>query len=521
MTQSRKNVIFIMADQLKYSAVGVHGNKQVITPHLDQLATSGCDVDNFYTNSPVCVPSRCTFVTGKYLHSHGIRENHTVLEENREIHVFRMLKQEGYALSYSGKNHVLIDSEFENFDYVATDGSTQYSEKELQLKEIMKSRSKSVGSSAHKIASYHDFPKEVSSAWGTTSRMIDSLENLKDDERPFCAFLSIVEPHYPHVVPKEIWDLYEGVDFEVPKTVEGDLQKKAARFIIKQKAQHSNDASIEDKKKWLRAYYSMVTLVDMQVGRIMNWLAQHNKLEDTIVVFTSDHGEFGFEHGMIKKDLVLLDCLLHVPLMISCKGLIPPQNMKDTLVEQVDVLPTVLELLGVSSHRGIQGKSFAPILLENKMNGCVSHKEAVYAEINPPFLYNQFESYEDFSEFYLKRGTIDPPFNLPGDFTKSVRTKTHRYIWYGTGEEELYDHVSDPGEMNNLAKDDKYRDIKNSLKIQLLEWNALSENPIDPTINSRLQRQYDRWIGKNDFNYNQWLPFWMIEDYKNSDEKFY
>jgi len=521
MNQSRKNIIFIMSDQLKYSAVGAHGNKQVITPHLDQLAKSGCDVDDFYTNSPVCVPSRCTFITGKYLHSHGIRENHTVLEENREIHVFRMLKQEGYALSYSGKNHVLIDSEFENFDYATTDGSTEYSDLELEVKKAMKIKQNETGSTAHKIASYHELPKEATSAWCTTSRMIDSLELLKNDERPFCAFLSIVEPHYPHVVPKEIWDFYEGVDFEIPLTDCNDLPNKASRFLLKQKAQHSEQASIEDKKKWFRAYYSMVTLVDIQVGRIMDWLVQNNKLEDTIVVFTSDHGEFGFEHGMLKKDLVLLDCLLHVPLMISCKGLIPPQNMKDTLVEQVDVLPTILELLGVPSHRGIQGKSFAPILLENKMNDCVSHKEAVYAEINPPFLYNKFESYEDFSEFYLKRGTVDPPFNIPGDFTKSIRTKTHRYIWYGNGEEELYDHVSDPGEIINLVKDNNYKDIKTSLKIQLLEWNALSENPIDPSINARLQRQYDNWKDKNEHNYYQWLPFWMIEDYKNSDEKFY
>jgi len=517
----KKNVIFIMSDQLKYSAVGAHGNSQVITPNLDKLAKSGCDVENFYTNSPVCVPSRCTFITGKYLHTHGIRENHTVLEENREIHLFRMMKQEGYSLAYSGKNHVLIDSEFENFDYAFTEDTIEFTEIEKEFIEDSKARSAEVGSWMYKIAGFHDFRKEETPCWNWTNRMIDSLNKLKDDERPFCAFLSIVEPHYPHVAPKEIWDMYEGVDFVVPQVDSEDLHNKAARFIIKQMAQHTNEATLEEKKKWMRAYYSLITLVDMQVGRIVDWLESNGKLDDTLIVFTSDHGEFGFEHGMNKKDLVLLDCLLHVPLMINWKGKISHQHMRDTLVEQVDVLPTVLELLGIKSHRGIQGKSFAQALLSNKSDDPVAHKEAVYAEINPPWLYNEFDSYEEFSDFFVRRGSDGVPPNVPGDFSKSIRTKKNRYIWYGNGEEELYDSINDSEEIRNLAKDPAYNELKTLLKIQLLEWNAKSENPIDPAINSRLQREYDCWIGKNDHNYNKWLPYWMIENYKESMEDFY
>ncbi|MEI6603134.1 MAG: sulfatase-like hydrolase/transferase [Clostridia bacterium] len=521
MLEKKKNVLFIMSDQLKYAAIGAHGNQQVLTPNLDHLARSGCDVENFFTNSPVCVPSRCTFITGKYLHAHHIRENHTVLEENREIHLFRMLKQEGYLLSYSGKNHVLIESEFENFDFASIDDNRTYSSEERLMKDELKKRSQQVGSHAYQIAGFHDFPKEATPAWNVTTSMIDSLESMKDVNRPFCAFLSIVEPHYPHVAPKEIWDMYEGVDFEIPLACEDDLPNKASRFIIKQKAQHSNEASLQEKKKWMRAYYSLITLVDMQVGRIVDWLQANDKLEDTIIVFTSDHGEFGFEHGMNKKDLVLLDCLLHVPLMISWKGKIAPQTLTGTLAEQVDVLPTILDLLGVSSHRGVQGKSFAQSLLTNTKNAPVHHKDAVFAEVNPPWLFNTYKSYEEYVAHCLEKGIGDAPFNIPGDFTKSIRTKEHRYIWYGNGEEELYEFINDPGETKNLALDPAYKDLKLNMKLQLLEWNALSEDPVDPSINARLQRQYSTWIGKNEYNYSQWLPYWMLPDYKKSLEKYY
>jgi len=509
MEKRKTNVLFIMVDQLKYSAIRAHGNTDVITPNLDKLTKTSCDHANYFANSPVCVPSRCSFITSKYPHSHGIRENHTVLEENREIHLFRILKQNGYSLAYSGKNHVLMPSEFENFDYSYIEGACEYSEQELECEAILKNKAKLTGSFGYKVASCHEYPKEATGAWKWTSHMIESLEHLCKDERPFCGFLSLVEPHYPHVAPKEIWDLYDEERITAPDIVEDDLQNKASRFLIKQAAQHSDQITLNEKKKWLRAYYSLITLVDMQVGRIVDWLEEHKKLEDTIIVFTSDHGEFGFEHGMYKKDLVLLDALLHVPMIISWPGHIAHSTFSETLAEEVDVLPTVLELLGLNGHRGIQGKSFAKPLLNNQNS---FHKDEVFAEVNPPWLFNKFKNYEEYKAFCLKRGIQDPPFNIPGDFTKSIRTMGNRYVWYGNGEEELYDLINDPGETKNLSKDEKYKALKMELKMRLLEWNAKSENPIDPAINANLQIEYDCWKEKNYTNFNEWLPYWTQEN---------
>ncbi|RLA42996.1 MAG: hypothetical protein DRQ97_13300, partial [Gammaproteobacteria bacterium] len=134
-----------------------------------------------------------------------------------------------------------------------------------------------------------------------------------------------------------------------------------------------------------------------------------------------------------------------------------------------------------------QGTSFAALL----RGETATHKDAVFAEICPPYLYNKYKNFEEFSEANGGRGNT--PFNVPGDFTKSIRETDWRYIWYGTGEEELYDERTDSHELVNLANDPEYAGVKQRLKMRLLEWNALTEDPLDPNIRRDLQEQYNNW----------------------------
>jgi arylsulfatase A-like enzyme len=239
----------------------------------------------------------------------------------------------------------------------------------------------------------------------------------------------------------------------------------------------------------MAVYYAMISWVDEMIGRLLAELQAQGLEQDTIVVFTTDHGDFCFEHNLAKKDLVLLDSLLHVPLLVRWPGRIAPRDLRDTLAEQVDVMPTLLDLMGIETPFGVQGESFAPCLRGER----AAHKDAVFAEVCPPWLYNRFTDYDAFEAHH---GSWEKtPFNVPGDFTKSIREKEYRYVWYGTGEEELYDHRTDPHELHNVAGDAAHAGQKTRLKLRLLEWLALSEDPLDPLSIRQLQSRYGAWKG--------------------------
>jgi arylsulfatase A-like enzyme len=487
----KPNLIFIMTDQQRFDALGANGNDVILTPHIDRLAAGAANLQQYYTNCPVCVPSRCTLFTGRYPHSHGIRENYNLLEAGREFHLFRVLKQAGYRLGYCGKNHLLEASEFTNFDYTGYMDGEERGPAEKALKAKYAAWRAEIGvppgtSEIWRAGYVHDEPAEASSAWQTAEAGLRFLRE-QDNATPFCLCVSFADPHVPHLAFREYFAKYPLDRIRLYPERDGELAGKARRWAIKHGAFNAGRATAADKKRYIAIYYAMISWVDTQVGRLLDTLRQRGLAGDTIVVFTADHGEFAFEHGLAKKDLVLVDSLLHVPCLIAWPGRIAPRVVRDAMVEEVDLMPTLLDLMGLDTPFGVQGRSCAPLLRGEK----TVHKDAVFSEICPPYLYNK---YPDFAAFAAAHGGPGrTPFNVPGDFTKAIRERHWRYIWYGTGEEELYDHRTDPHEQHNRATDADCAQEKTRLKMRLLEWLALTEDPLDPNGRRVLQARYDRW----------------------------
>lgn len=490
--QMRPNLLFIMTDQQRFDALGINGNDIIQTPNLDTLARSGANLQHYFVNSPVCVPSRCTLFTGRYPHSHGIRENYNYLEAGREFHLFRVLKQAGYKIGYCGKNHLLDEQEFENFDYTGyMDGAPRGpAEKTLNKKYTDRCLELGVPFGKHEIwrtGLVHDEPKEATRAWQTARAGAEFLKQ-QDGKQPFCLAVSFKDPHVPHMALREYFDRIPLARIKLqPFGGEDEIKLKARRWAIKRAAFHAEKATEDDIRYYIAVYYAMIGWVDTQIGELLQVLRDQGLDRNTIVVFTSDHGDFNFEHGLAKKDLVLVDSLLRVPLLISWPGRIPPKVLNESFTEEVDVMPTLLDLMGVESPVGVQGESFAPLL----RGETAQHKDAVFAEVCPPYLYNKYPDYKAFAEAH--GGRDQAPFNVPGDFTKSIREKDFRYIWYGNGEEELYDHRTDPYELKNVAADPAYEKEKDRLKMRLLEWHALTEDPLDPNLRRDLQEKYNNW----------------------------
>lgn len=401
MGNKRPNLLFIMADQLRFDCLGANGNNTIITPNLDKLACEGVNVEGYYANCPVCVPSRTILFTGRYPHSHRIRENHTLASAGAEMHLFCVLKQEGYRIGYAGKNHLLRDEEFLGFDHAELERDPFSSEAESPFhhkytmaemerqRYAAKCRKAMAANGAFAGVSRHHFPEECTEPYIFTSGAIRFLEQQAEADRPFCLCLSILAPHAPHIAPDFICHLYDNVKMEVPPADEGELASKAKRDMVKYKAQKSGRASHADKIRFIATDYAMVTAIDRQIGRLMQALERTGLDNDTLVVFTSDHGDFLFDHGMCKmckKDLVMADCLLHIPLIVRHKKLLRPRKTGEALVEEVDVLPTLLDLLGVALPLGVQGVSALP-LLQGKAR---THKTAVYGEVCAPWQRNPY-----------------------------------------------------------------------------------------------------------------------------------
>ncbi len=502
----RPNLLFIMTDQQRFDALGANGNGIIRTPNLDRLAASGANVQEYYANCPVCVPSRCTLFTGRYPHSHRVRENHNMLEAGREIHLFRVLKKAGYSLGYVGKNHLLEGPEFENFDFTDVWGyDHEMSPAEEECHEFSRTRGRPMRErGVWAGATFHDFAPESTRPYVKASSAIRFLEERPKD-RPFCLCLSFSDPHAPHIALRKYEDAYPLDEMKPYPSREGELEEKATRFMVKVRASQADKAGEEDRRRFMAVYYSMISWVDENVGRVLDRLDGLGLAEDTIVVFTSDHGEFCFEHGMCKKDLVLLNSLLHVPLLVSWPGRLEPSRPGGTLFEEVDLMPTLLDLMGVKVPVGVQGVSFLPCLTGE----AGSHKDEVFAEICPPWLYNPFPDYEAFAEDWLANHDGLVPFNVPGDYTKMVRDRSYKYVWYGNGEEEFYDLRQDPDELHNLAADPDCAAIKTEYKLRLLEWHALSEDPLDPLSIRQLQAEYDGWITGGVSPGSMYGPYWV------------
>ncbi len=500
MTETKSpNLLIITTDQQRYDALGINGNEHIHTPNLDAIAKSGVNFSNYYVNNPVCFPSRATLFTGRYPHSHKIRNNGMYLQSDREIHLFRILKHAGYSLAYVGKNHLLRNEEFQNFDHADvwgfnhsdfwSNGETlnpaqkKYNDFEKKTNSALRQKGAWAG------ARFHDFPDEDTKAWAKSTSAIDFLESRPDD-RPFCLYLSFYEPHAPHVAPRRYEKLYPPEEMVVPELAENELESKARRYTEKYNALKMPDAAREDYQRFISVYYGMVSFIDEQVGRVMEALREQRLLENTLIVFTSDHGDFCGEHGMVKKDTVHLDSLLHVPLLISQKGRLAEGRTVDDLAEEVDVLPTILDLINIPVPHGVQGQSLRPMI---EGEGGSLH-DAVYAEACNPLARNPYVSYEDYLADWRKSNDgPGSPIGVPGEYTKSVRTLEYRYVWYASGEEELYEYASDPDEQCNRAGDPELSDVQRGMREYLLEWSLKSEDPLDPKSVAALQDKYPAW----------------------------
>ncbi|MBN1554827.1 MAG: sulfatase-like hydrolase/transferase [Phycisphaerae bacterium] len=439
-----------MTDQHRYECLSCHGHPMVKTPNIDRLAENGVDFQRCYAQSAICMPSRLSMYTGQYLHTHGVQENSKVVDISRFITLPNILKEQGYQTAAVGKTHA-GPSDVLGFDYYRICAGMAEGE-ENDYKNYL--REKGLVSTKEPDQSFKAYDSYVSDliyadtneAW-TGDECLRFLEN-RDNEKPFFLWATFQRPHAPTSVPVDNPFPYNPKDIELPSYSERWYTKPDTRRPGCENTWNVFNTGEARLREAMANYFSMISMVDDQVGRILNSLEDKDELEDTIVIFTADHGDFCGEYGQFGKNISTFDVLYRIPSIWYWKGKTGREQIHE-MTEMIDTMPTILDLLNLDKPKTVQGDSLADVIhgSRERCGRPWDGKEAVF-------------------------------FETP--FIKTVRTKTHKLSICNKEKRtwgQLYDLVNDPLELNNLYQNPAYSHIQQELTLRLVHWFIKTDQP--------------------------------------------
>ncbi len=452
---SPPNIIFIICDQMRADAMGVVGNTNARTPNLDNLAEEGVMFRNHYVNNPVCLPSRISIFSGLFPHQTGVLCNKTKGEklsfENTLSYYF---KQNGYQIAWVGKNHTYDNKAFGSFDYSS-----------IRAREEFRAYSKYVPPFWHSDTYW---PEEDCNPRKNTEEAIQFIKQASGSE-PFFLHISYFDPHPPYMAPAEFTQHYSSENIELPEYI--DPEKLGVRLSEQQKALHYDKISDAELKETMRYYHASVEWgVDYQVGRIIETIEELGIEDNTVLVFTSDHGDFMGEYRMVRKGLFMYDALLNVPLIYYAPGRIKKGLESEYLSQGVDIFPTLLDFAGIKIPRGLEGHSLRKLMQGEVMSGDerLIVASAAYSDL-PPGYWNNPEPYFDPNNDTPFHTRIENLTWQEEHKTMMVRNRDWKLIISDTREPELYfmdgGHVERENLYGKPEYEQKYRELLKEMPV--------------------------------------------------------
>lgn len=462
----RMNVLFLISDDLN-NMLGCYGDALAKTPHIDRLARRGVLFDRAYCSFPLCGPSRNSMLTGLYPNSTGILANSQIFRQTIPSHVSlpQAFRQTGYFAGRIGKlYHYNVPNS------IGTNGHDDPGSWELELNPAGVDRLEEqprifslLPGNFGGTLSWYASPK--SDEHHTDALEAEDAEWVlercaKRKDRPFFLAVGFFRPHTPYVSPRKYFDLYPEKDMPVVQGVAEDQEDIPPAALASYKKEQDK-LTDELRRKCRQAYYASISFMDAQVGRVLAALDRLGLADNTIVVFTSDHGYHMGEHGLWQKQSVFEESA-RVPLIIAAPGAMAGSVAKSP-VGHIDVFPTLAELCGVKAPDNLQGQSLAPML-----------KDAAVA--GRGWALTQVVRGGGFKRLGASPATGD---NGKRFFGYSLRTPRWRYTEWAEGDagRELYDHDNDPREIKNLANSPDHAETVEKLSAQLRETAQASFPP--------------------------------------------
>ena len=432
------NLLIIHTDQQSSWTLGAYGGDLVGTPHIDRIGAEGAVFDNFFTNSALCTPSRGCMLSGRYPNCHGAWENN--LQFNSEVVTLaEVLAGAGYETGYAGKWHLGGEP---RPGWMQPERSRGFADCQWMFnrghwKSVVDGRGG---------GEKPDLLPQLGLGQYTTDWLGDkTVEFLRRPRNaPFFHMVSFPDPHTPFNVRQPYASMYDPADMPVPASFDqGDLPSWAEEVRRVCLSQAERDGM--EPKAWLRqrkaAYCGEVKCIDDNVGRILAALEERGILDETLVVFTTDHGEYMGEHGIYYKNYVY-ETAYRIPLLARLPGRVPAAARIGGFVTTVDFQQTILSLMGVAPSGGEQGRD-ASVLLDG---GGAGWREEAF------FHHNRFD--------------------FAGIFTPQYELGLAR-----CGEHVLFDRLNDPDQVTNLIADPAHGRARDDLAARVIEHNRRINSP--------------------------------------------
>ena len=440
---SRPNILVVMADQVTPFLTAPYGDPVALTPAMDELAGAGVTFDAAYTASPLCAPSRAAFFTGRDASAVGAFDNASLLPADQPT-LGHYATNAGYDTVLSGKMHFIGPDQVHGFahrlttdvfpaglDWVPAVDETgrfpaggharHYADPDPGVREWTQSMTFDDETQFHAVQYLHERARQRS-------------------DQPFCVVVSYHHPHDPFHVRQEYWDRYAGADIPIPERPDGIEETYSAMDRWANEAHETAAYDLDDPdslRHLRRAYYAALSYVDDKLGELLAVLREHGELENTVVVFTSDHGDMLAEKRMVQKR-TFYEWSARVPLIVRLPGARHAGRRIATPVSLVDLLPTLLDLAGVpaDARAPLDGASVLPLLTAEDEERSV------------------------FSEYHLEK-VWAPCF--------MVRRGRFKYLYFHGYGAQLFDLEADPGEWHDLSGMPEHAATEAELRALLLD----------------------------------------------------
>lgn len=451
LSVTKPNLLIIQTDEHTFKTLGCYRNLmdkeqafvwgegiEVTTPNIDRIANEGAIFTSYYASSPVCTPSRASFQTGLYPIAAGAPINGMPMDPNLTSFA-EILRSEGYQTNYVGKWH-LAGTPNLGYPYMEPGYAFGYMDRTYMFEGTHNKWVETINQ-PNVINVSNKTPKEGEKIEYTTdyltNRTLELLE--RDKNKPFCLMVSIPDPHGPDIAREPYKSMFKDLAVKEPKTMDPSLVGNRPKWAVGGKNE-SEEFDIES----VRAYFGMVKCIDDNVGRILKFLDDNKLTENTIVVFTSDHGDLLFEHKRINKDLPY-ESSARIPFLVRYPKKIMAGKIVRKAYTTIDFAPTILGIMNAQSIEGVHGINDADIFLN-------SEKEVVSDRI-----------------IYM----TDSPFN---EWTAATDGR-YKLVLSCKESPWLFDMKTDPSELVNLYSSPAYTEIAQKFQKELLRQMYLYKEP--------------------------------------------
>jgi choline-sulfatase len=442
----KPNILVIMSDEHGPMFSGLYGHPIVRSPHLDALGQSGIVFDAGYCNSPLCVPSRASFVAGIQTGRTGAYDNGAPFPSETVTFPY-LLRGAGYEVVLDGKMHFIGPDKLHGFERQLTRDAHgrgdvtghEWQEDHPAGGPAMRRRIEEAGPGR---ASHLDFDDEVEAA------ALDWLREPDRKERPWCLVASFLCPHFPLIVPEPYFSQYYPNNVDLPVIPQGHLKSQHPAHERVRRTFALYDYTEEQVRVARAAYYGLITYLDDKIGRLMAALRETGQYENTVVVYTSDHGDLIGDHGLWWKNS-FYEQSSRVPILFSWPGTLPSGKRFGGAMSNVDVARTLVDIGGGAEPEDWDGDTLLPLM---RALGTAGEAEAS----------SRWKD-EAICEYY------GHATNRPQRMLRAGRWK---YNYYHREPAELYDLATDPGELHDLAGQPDVAGIESALRRRVLaDWD--------------------------------------------------